>query len=131
MAAEGVANTEIAARVGVARQTVIDWRARYEQSGIGGLDDNQRPGRPRTVDRRKIIAATLLPPPKKYGVTHWSSRLLAQHLKTSGATVVRAWREVGVAPWRVETFKFSPPTRSWSRRSPTSSGRASLHFPGW
>ncbi len=59
------------------------------------------------VDRQKIIAATLLPPPRKYGVTHWSSRLLADHLKTSSSTVAKAWREAGVAPWRVETFKFS------------------------
>jgi transposase len=107
LAAEGVSNTEIAGRVGCARQTVIDWRARYERSGIGGLDDEARAGRPRTVDRNKIIATTLLPPPRKYGVTHWSSRLLADHLKTSYSTVVKAWREVGVAPWRVETFKFS------------------------
>src|SRR6476660_5747747 len=83
LAAEGVSNTEIAGRVGCARQTVIDWRARYERSGIGGLDDEARAGRPRTVDRNKIIATTLLPPPRKYGVTHWSSRLLADPLKTS------------------------------------------------
>ena len=107
LAADGIANTEIAKRVGVARQTVIDWRAGYDQSGLAGLDDEPRSGRPRIVDRRKIIATTLLPPPKKYGVTHWSSRLLAQHLKTSNTTVAKAWREVGVAPWRVETFKFS------------------------
>jgi hypothetical protein len=71
------------------------------------LDDEARSGRPREVDRKAIIEATLLAPPKKYGVTHWSSRLLAQHLKTSSSTVAKAWREAGVAPWRVETFKFS------------------------
>jgi transposase len=64
-------------------------------------------GRPRIVDRQKIVAATLLPPPKKYGMTHRSLRLLAEHLKTSNTTVAKAWRECGVAPWRVETFMFS------------------------
>jgi len=107
LAADGVSNTEIAKRVGVARQTVIDWRADYDRAGLAGLEDQPRSGRPRHVDRQQIIATTLLPPPKKYGVTHWSSRLLAQHLKTSSSTVAKAWREVGVAPWRVETFKFS------------------------
>ena len=54
-----------------------------------------------------MVAATLTPPPKKYGVTHWSTRLLAKHLGIGDATVARAWREYGVQPWRVETFKFS------------------------
>lgn len=58
---------------------MIDWRADYGRSGLAGLDDRPRSGRPRVVDRQKIIATTLLPPPKKYGVTHWSSRLLAAH----------------------------------------------------
>jgi transposase len=107
LAADGVANTEIAARVGVSRQTVIDWRARYARSGIAGLHDAARPGRPRTVSARDIVAATLAPPPKSLGVTHWSSRLLAARLKVGNATVARAWREYGVQPWRSETFKFS------------------------
>jgi hypothetical protein len=31
--------------------------------------------------------------------------LLAKQLKIGDATVARAWREYGVAPWRCETFK--------------------------
>jgi transposase len=83
------------------------WRSRYERSGIAGLDDEPRPGRPRVVDHEAIIAATLTPPPKSLGVTHWSSRLLAARLKIGNATVARAWRDYGVQPWRAQTFKFS------------------------
>jgi len=107
LAAEGWPNAEIARRVGVTRQTVISWRARYGQRGLDGLADERRSGRPRTVDHRAIVAATLKPPPKALGVTHWSSRLLARRLKLGDATVARAWREYGVQPWRSETFKFS------------------------
>jgi transposase len=107
LATEGLANTEIAARVGVSRPTVIAWRARYEAEGLDGLDDEPRSGRPRHVDHEAIIAATLSPPPKKLGVTHWSSRLLATRLGVGNATIARAWREYGVQPWRRETFKFS------------------------
>jgi transposase-like protein len=109
LAADGVSNTEIADRVGVSRPTVIDWRARYERSGIAGLDDEPRSGRPRSVDHDAIITATLTPPPKRLGVTHWSSRLLARHLKIGNATVARAWRDCGVQPWRSQTFKFHRP----------------------
>ena len=107
LAAEGVSNTEIAARVGVSRPTVIELAGPVRTSGINGLQDEPRPGRPRTIDRPTILAATLTPPPARLGVTHWSSRLLAAHLKTDQSTVLRAWRHNRVKPWRAETFKFS------------------------
>src|SRR3954447_6899150 len=71
LAADGVRHTEIAERLGVSRQTVITWRGRYERSGLAGLDDRPRSDRPRTVDHERIITATLTPPPKRLGVTHW------------------------------------------------------------
>src|SRR5215213_6436120 len=107
LAADGVSNTQIAERVGVARQTVISWRERYTSSGMKGLTDEQRSGRPRTVDRARILAATLTPPPQRLGITHWSSRLLADHLNVDASTVLRTWRHHRVQPWRAETFKFS------------------------
>ena len=106
LAADGHSNVEIAARVGVSLPTVTSWRARYRDSGLGGLDDAPRSGRPRRIDHRDVVAATLKVPPKRYGVTHWSSRLLARHLRIGDATVARAWREYGIQPWRSETFKF-------------------------
>ncbi len=54
-----------------------------------------------------MVAATSRPPPRRLGVTHWSSRLLAERLGIGNATVARAWREYGVQPWRSETFTFS------------------------
>jgi hypothetical protein len=71
------------------------------------LFDEERSGRPRTLDRDELITVTLTPPPANYGVTHWSSRLLARHLGIGYGTVARVWREHGVQPWRAETFKFS------------------------
>jgi len=107
LAADGVANYVIAERVGVTRPTVNLWRSRYAERGLAGLADIKRPGRPRTVDRAKIITATLTPPPKSLGVTHWSSRLLAPRLGVDHATVAGVWKDYGVKPWRAETFKFS------------------------
>jgi len=75
--------------------------------GLDGLVDAPRTGRPKTVDDARIIARTLKPPPKRLGVTHWSTRLLAAEIGVADATVARAWRQYGVKPWRRETFKFS------------------------
>jgi transposase len=107
LAAEGISNTAIGERVGVSRPTATGWRARYAARGLAGLADEPRSGRPRNIDHRQIVATTLRSPPRKYGVTHWSSRLLAKHLKIGDATVARAWREYGVQPWRAESFRFS------------------------
>ena len=107
LAADGVANYLIAERVGVTRPTVNLWRARCGEHGLSGLADEQRPGRPRSVDRAQIITSTLTPPPKRLGVTHWSSRLLAARLGIDHATVAGVWKEHGVRPWKAETFKFS------------------------
>ena len=111
LAAEGVANSEIAERLGVSRPTVIAWRKRYAGEGLTGqLADRLRRGRPQTVrrDRRaEILATTLIPPPAVLGVTHWSSRLLGAALGISHSTVARVWAEHDVKPWQTETFKFS------------------------
>src|ERR687898_862764 len=55
LAADRVSNTAIADRVGVSRPTVIGWRERYQASGIVGLADEPRSGRPRSIDHAAII----------------------------------------------------------------------------
>jgi transposase-like protein len=105
--ADGAGTSAAARLVGVSRPTVIKWRDRFVRDGLAGLDDEPRPGRPKTVDDAAIIAATLEPPPQRLAVTHWSSRLLAKELGIGDATVARAWRKYHVQPWRRETFKFS------------------------
>jgi transposase len=107
LAAEGESNTAIADKLGISRPTVIGWRERYQFKGMAGLEDEPRSGRPRRIDRSQVIATTLARPPGKYGVTHWSSRLLARHLKISDHSVATIWREAGVQPWRSESFRFS------------------------
>ncbi|MGW5668990.1 IS630 family transposase, partial [Micromonospora sp. NPDC003776] len=112
LAADGLPNAEIARRVGVTRQTVSSWRARYEAGGIDALADLPRPGRPPVIDEAAVVVATLNPPPPELGVTHWSARLMADHLSGTGmpisfAEVARIWRDWALQPHRVETFKFS------------------------
>src|SRR5688500_11571975 len=107
LASEGVRNAEIAERVGVSRPTVNRGRARYVEAGVDGLAEEERPGRPKMVGPRRIVAATLTPPPARLGVTHWSSRLLAGELKVNHVPITKAWKQFGVKPWKAETFKLS------------------------
>lgn len=107
LAADGVGTNEIVERVGVSKPTVIAWRRRYAAEGVGGLQDRLKPGRPRQVDELAVVHATLEPPPQALGVTHWSTRLLAEQLGTSNYTIAKVWQRWGLKPWRRETFKFS------------------------
>ena len=47
MAAEGMANVEIAARLDTSPQVVHRWRKRFFEQRLKGLEDRQRSGRPR------------------------------------------------------------------------------------
>jgi len=107
LAADGVGTSEIVRRVGLSKPAVIGWKRRFVAEGIAGLDDRPKSGRPARIDPVAIVLATLEPPPHKLGVTHWSSRLLAQQLGVSDFTVSTTWKKWGLQPWRVETFKFS------------------------
>jgi transposase len=107
LAADGAGTNEIVARTGASKPTVIMWKKRYAAEGIGGLEDRPKPGRPRRTDDVAIVLATLEEPPKRLGLTHWSSRLLADELGVSNVKVADVWREYGLRPWRQETFRFS------------------------
>src|SRR3954454_16795972 len=115
LAAEGMPGKQIATTVGCAEPTVITWRRRYAESGLAGLEDLPRPGKPSPLPealRDRVLELTLTAPPTQFGATHWSSRLLAAALAAEGtpishATIARIWHRLGVQPWREQTFKFS------------------------
>ena len=107
LAADDVPVKDIVERVEVSKPTVIGWKRRYAAEGLPGLEDRPKPGRPRRVDEVEVVLATLEPPPQQLGVTHWSSRLLADQLGISHVWVSKIWRKWGLQPWRIETFKFS------------------------
>lgn len=83
----------ISARLGVSRPTVTQWRDHFLASGLEGLNDAPRSGRPKTVDDAAILAATLEPPPAKLSVTHWSTRLLAGELRRPSDELCRGYVE--------------------------------------
>ena len=107
LAAEGLGTNEIVGRVGVSKPTVIGWKKRFVAAGIAGLTDVPKLGRPPKIDETAVVLATLEPPPARLGVTHWSSRLLADQLGISNVWIARIWRKWGLQPWKRETFKFS------------------------
>jgi hypothetical protein len=52
LAAEGLGNDEIAARLDVGRDVVSQWRRRFFEHRVPGLEEGQRSGRPRAFPPR-------------------------------------------------------------------------------
>ena len=105
---EGLKNTEIAERLGIAHGSVRKWRNRFAEHGLDGLSDEPRPGRPRTVTDEKVeevIVKTLETTPRD--ATHWSTRSMAKEVGLTQSAVSRIWRAFGLAPHRQETWKLS------------------------
>ena len=52
MAADGLDNDEIAARLDTRREVVSQWRKRFFKERLPGLEERARPGRPRVFPPR-------------------------------------------------------------------------------
>lgn len=52
LAADGLSNDEIARRLDARREVVSMWRKRFFEKRIEGLEEQNRPGRPRTFPPR-------------------------------------------------------------------------------
>jgi transposase len=110
LAAEGLQDKQVAAVVKVRRQAVALWRKRFLSLGIDGIaTDAPRGGRRRSARTaakvRAIVERTTRTTPPC--ATHWSTNSMAKAEGVSASTVGRVWREHGIKPHRVKSFKLS------------------------
>lgn len=113
LAGEGIANTQIAQRVGVKAATVRAWRARFAEEGLAKLG-KVRAGRGRksNIPQDKIVEIVeMTRNSTPAGQTHWSCRTMARQAGVSPATVQRVWAARGLKPHLVKTFKLSDDPR--------------------
>ena len=104
----GATNNQVAADLQVSRPTVGKWRGRFVQRRLGGLVDEERPGRPPsiTLDQvEEVLVSTLEQTPKD--ATHWSRKSMADKSGLSKSTIGRIWRKFNLKPHRADTFKLS------------------------
>ena len=108
-AAEGMANTRIAADLGVTAVSVRAWRERFAAEGLAtwGKVRAGRGRRPSISAEQVAQLVDLTLHARPDGHTHWSCRTMAAYVGVSPATVQRIWDARGLKPHRVETFKLS------------------------
>ena len=106
LAASGMHNDAIAGEVGVGRVQIGRWRTRYAEGGLAAIEkDLPRGGRPRKINAARIVRLTTQTLPES--ATHWSTRTLAERAGVSDTTVLRIWRNHGLKPHLVRSFKVS------------------------
>lgn len=113
LADEGLTNTEIAEHVPLSAHAIGRWRKRFSEDGIEAIEKNRPRGLTMNPSkdaeyaklRQRIIEITTREKPD--GATHWSTRTLAAKLGTNHKFVSRVWRDNGLKPHLVKSFKVS------------------------
>ena len=109
LSSDGTTTSQIMRQLGTSNPTITRWRNRYETDGIPGLlKDRSRPGRKKRIEETRVnevVERTLREKPLH--ATHWSMRSMATAVGLSPATVQRIWKEHGLKPHLVRSFKLS------------------------
>lgn len=105
---DGEPVSQIARRLRVRPNTVIDWRCRFEREGPAGLLDRARSGKPVHYgpDFRKQVLELLEEPPPK-GQALWDGPGVADRLNTSVHAVWRVLRKEGICLSRQRSWCVS------------------------
>ena len=117
LAADGLENTVIAARLDVHAGVVCRWRKRFAHEGMSGLADRQRSGRPRVFSAAVVaeVKAMACEPPEDRDVpqSRWSTADLAAQAVEEGLvesvarSTVQRWLDAhAIRPWRYRSWIF-------------------------
>jgi transposase len=121
--ADGESNRTIGGLVDLHYNQVGMWRKRYEEFGLAGLEDEERPGRPVIYDHDDVLLLVKLvteDPPA--GATRWTMEALAEAMASHGVPISasQAWRickALDLKPWQVESWMTSHDPDFWAKAS--------------
>jgi len=86
LVAQGLSCSKVSELLGDAPRTVAYWVRRFERDGLGGLTEEERPGRPRRLSEEQIqgIDAVLRMGPTDFGLTGnlWDGKTLSAYVKS-------------------------------------------------
>lgn len=106
---EGASLRSARAHTGLQLRHIVKWRERFAATGVEGLVDRPRPGRPKRVSaalQERILGDTVRRKPPG-GRSHWTSRLMARRHRVSFDTVQKIWRAAGLKPHQQGTYLAS------------------------
>src|SRR6202051_5336885 len=109
MTADGAGVMAIMRTVGVSKTTVWRWQEYFVEAGVAGVikEQSSAPGKKPIPEalKREIVEKTVKERPAH--ATHWSVRIMGEEVGISHTSVQRIWKEYGLKPHVVRTFKVS------------------------
>jgi transposase len=109
MTADGAGVMAIMRTVGVSKTTVWRWQEYFVEAGVAGVikGRSKPPGKKPIPEalKRAIVEKTVKERPAH--ATHWSVRIMGEEVGISHTSVQRIWKEYGLKPHVVRTFKVS------------------------
>ena len=82
LVAQGLSCREVSRLLGDAPRTVAYWVSRFEDEGLAGLAEGERPGRPRRLSREQLeeVSQALRKSPADFGLSPnlWDGKALSQ-----------------------------------------------------
>lgn len=92
LVAQGMSCGQVAHLLGDAPRTVAYWARRFDEEGLAGLVDGERPGRPRRLNEDQIaqIDTALRKTPREFGLTGnlWDGKTLAAFIHQQWAVAL-------------------------------------------
>lgn len=120
MASEGRSLIEIGRATGLNPDQVGVWRTRYETTGLAGLGDGRRSGRPLVYDheaRLRIVKTICESPPAP--ASRWTMDAVAGALADEvGISASQVWRicdGLDLKPWQVRSWMTSHDPDFWAK----------------
>ena len=103
MLSDGHSYDSVKAELNVGREAISKWKKRFLESGVDGLMDAPRPGKPAIyteADRARVVQKACSKP--EGGYSNWSQRRIAKELGMSQSTVQGILKSHDLKPHKVE-----------------------------
>jgi transposase len=85
LVAQGMSGHEVARLLGDSPRTVAYWIRRFQEDGLAGIADSERPGRPRKLNEEQIevIDTALRKKPSDFNLSgnHWEGKTLSAFIQ--------------------------------------------------
>jgi transposase len=120
LASEGESNRAIGETVDMHYNQVAVWRSRYDEFGLAGLEDDERPGRPHVYDHDDVLLLVHTVTTEPDDASRWTMDSIAKRMNGNGIPISpsQVWRiciALDLKPWQTQSWMTSHDPDFWEK----------------